>query len=66
MHGWARSIYPADWQDRCSVVTEYLSQLDDDTLAALLKKPWGDIFAVAEKEWPEAFAGWPSAAYDNQ
>jgi hypothetical protein len=66
MQGWARSIHPGDWQDRCSVVTEYLSQLDEETLAALLKKPWPDIFAVAEKEWPEAFAGWPSAVYDNR
>jgi hypothetical protein len=58
MQGWARAIYPGDWQDRCAVVTEYLAQLDEDTATALIKKGWPDVFAAAECEWPEAFAGW--------
>lgn len=58
MQGWARAVYPGDWQDRCAVVTEYLAQLDEDAAAALIKKGWPDVFAVAEREWPEAFAGW--------
>jgi hypothetical protein len=65
MQGWARSIYPTDWQDRCAVVTEYLSQLDEERLADLIRKPWADVFAIAEKEWPEAFAGWKSAVSEN-
>jgi hypothetical protein len=61
MHGWARTLHPNDWQDRCAVVAEYLSQQDEDTFAALIKKGWSDVFALVEKEWPEAFAGWQSA-----
>lgn len=60
MHGWARAIYPNDWPDRCAVVAEYLSQQDADTFAPLIKKDWSEIFAIAEQEWPEAFAGWQS------
>ena len=60
MQGWARALYPRDWQDRCAVVEEYLSQQDQDTSGALLKKPWPDVFAAAERDWPEAFAGWKS------
>ena len=58
MQGWARARYPADCQDRCAVVSEYLSQLDEDSAAALIKKGWPDVFAAAERNWPEAFAGW--------
>ena len=58
LHGWARAVYPADWQDRSAVVSAYLAQLDEDTFAKLIKKEWSEIFAVAESEWPEAFAGW--------
>ena len=58
MQGWARAVYPGDWQDRCAVVAEYLAQLDEDTAAPLIKKGWPDVFAAAEREWPEAFAGW--------
>lgn len=61
MHGWARAIYPNDWQDRCAVVVEYLSQQNEDTSATLIKKGWPEVFAVAEMEWPEAFAGWKTA-----
>ena len=58
MQGWARAVYPGDWQDRCAVFVEYLAQLDEEAVAALLKKGWPDAFAAAEREWPEAFAGW--------
>lgn len=58
MQGWARAVYPADWPDRCAVVTEYLAQLSEDTAMALIKKEWADVFAAAERDWPEAFAGW--------
>jgi len=58
MQGWACAIHPSDWQDRCAVVIEYLAQLGEDAATALLKKPWPDVFAAAEHEGPEAFAGW--------
>ncbi len=58
MQGWARSVYPRDWEDRCAVVIEYFSQLGDDAAAALLKQGWSEMFAAAERDWPEAFAGW--------
>jgi hypothetical protein len=58
MHAWSRAVYPSDWQDRCAVVEEYLAQLNDDAFAKLIKTPWPDIFAAAEQDWPEAFAGW--------
>lgn len=58
MQGWARAVYPGDWQDRSAVVIEYLAQLDEETAAALIKKGWPDVFATAEREWPEAFVGW--------
>jgi len=25
MQGWARAVDPADWQDRCAVLSEYLA-----------------------------------------
>lgn len=58
MQGWARAVYPGDWPDRCSVVTEYLAQLGADEAAALIKQDWPAAFAAAERDWPEAFAGW--------
>ena len=58
MQGWARSIYPRDSHDRCAVVVEYLAQLNEDAAAALIRKGWPDVFAAAERDWPEAFAGW--------
>lgn len=58
MQGWARALYPRDWNDRCAVVAEYLAQLDEATFGALIKKSWPDVFAAAERDWPEAFAGW--------
>lgn len=61
MQTWARSVYLKDWEDRCAVVIEYFSQLDDDTAAALLKRDWPELFAAAERDWPEAFAGWNEA-----
>jgi hypothetical protein len=60
MHGWAPAVYPRDWKDRCAVVVEYLSQLDEETFAALIKKSWPEVFAAAERDWPEAFAEWKS------
>jgi hypothetical protein len=58
MQGWARAVYPQDWQDRCAVVVEYLDQLSADSAAILIKKDWPEIFATAERDWPEAFADW--------
>ena len=58
MQGWARAVYPKDWQDRCAVVDAYLSQQDEDVFAGLIKKGWPEVFAAAERDWPEAFAGW--------
>lgn len=58
MQGWARSVYAGDWADRCAVVVEYLSQLDEEKSATLIKQGWPDVFAAAERDWPEAFAGW--------
>ena len=66
MQGWARVVYPHDWQDRCAVVAEYLSQQDEDTFGALLKKSWPEVFAAAERDWPEAFAGWKSESEPSQ
>lgn len=56
MQGWARAIYPADAQDRCAIVAEYIAQQDDEAAAGLIKRGWPDVFAVAERDWPEAFA----------
>lgn len=56
MQAWARTVYPNNWYGRCSVVTAYLAQLDDDALEKLLLQGWPEIFAIAEREWPEAFA----------
>lgn len=58
MLGWARVVYPGEWHDRCAVVTEYLVQLDEDISAGLIKKGWPEVFAAAERDWPEACAGW--------
>ncbi len=58
MQGWARTVYPVDWPDRCAVVAEYLAQLSEDMAAALIRKEWPAVFAAAERDWPEAFAGW--------
>ena len=66
MQGWARAIYPNDAQDRCAVVAEYLSQQEEETATALIKKGWPDVFAAAERDWPEAFAGWKSEPVENQ
>ncbi len=62
MQGWARAIYTGDWQDRCAVVAEYLSQQDEDTATALIRKGWPEVFATAARDWPEAFAGWESSS----
>lgn len=58
MQGWAKAVYPKEWQDRCAVVAEYIAQLPEEDATAILKKPWPDVFAQAERDWPEAFAGW--------
>lgn len=65
MHGWARAAYPSDWQDRCSVVAEYLSQQDEKTFSTLMMKGWPDVFATAERDWPEAFAGWRNETIES-
>jgi hypothetical protein len=65
MQGWARAVYPGEWHDRCAVVSAYLAQLGDDEAAALLRQGWPDVFATAEREWPEAFAGWKQAKAEN-
>lgn len=66
MQGWAGGIYPRDAHDRCAVVVEYVAQLEADTASALIKKGWPDVFAAAERDWPEAFAGWKQAAAEQQ
>lgn len=66
LQGWARAVYPADWQDRCAVLTEYLSQLDEETCAMLIRKGWPEAFAAAERDWPEAFAGWQQEPEPNE
>jgi len=58
MQGWARAVYPGDWPDRCAVVSEYLAQLSEDAATDLVRKDWPAVFAEAERNWPEAFAGW--------
>ncbi len=58
MQGWARAVHPADANDRCAVVLEYLAQLGEEEVAALVKQDWPAVFAAAERDWPEAFAGW--------
>lgn len=66
MQGWAQAVFKGDWMDRCSVVKEYLSQLDEETCLSLIKKGWPDVFAAAERDWPEAFAGWNNATETAQ
>lgn len=61
MQGWARGKYPKDAPDRCAVVIEYLAQLSDEDAAGLIKQGWEEVFAAAERNWPEAFAGWKQA-----
>lgn len=58
MQGWARGKYPKDAPDRCAVVVEYLAQLSEEGAAALIKQGWPEVFAAAERDWPEAFSGW--------
>lgn len=58
MQGWAKTVYPKDWEDRCAVVAEYLAQASEDEVATLIKQGWPEVFAAAERDWPEAFAGW--------
>jgi len=58
MQAWARTVYPNNWHGRCAVVTAYLAQLDEEKLDKLLLNGWPEIFAEAEREWPEAFAEW--------
>lgn len=65
MQGWARTVYPGNWQDRSAVVTEYLAQLGEDAVEALLRKDWPEVFSTAERDWPEAFAGWKEEAGDQ-
>ncbi len=62
MHAWARSVYPDDWPDRCAVVVEYLAHLDEPIVADWIRRGWPELFATAEREWPEAFAGWQQTA----
>lgn len=66
MQGWARAVYPHDWQDRCAVVAEYCAQLDDEAGAKLLRQGWPDVFGAVERDWPEAFAGWKNVADESQ
>jgi hypothetical protein len=58
LHGWAKAVYPNDWPDRCAVITEYLAQLDPEAAATLVRAEWAAVLAAAERDWPEAFAGW--------
>lgn len=65
MQGWARSVHPRDWQDRTAVVVEYLAQQSEAAAADLIRKGWSDVFAAAERDWPEAFAGWKQESADQ-
>ena len=65
MQAWARAVYPSNWHGRCAVVSAYLAQLDADALDPLLLKGWPEIFATAEREWPEAFAEWRPPSDDT-
>jgi hypothetical protein len=58
MQGWARQVYSTDHADRCAVVAEYLGQIDEQIAARLIREGWPEVFAAAERDWPEAFAGW--------
>lgn len=66
MQGWASALYPNNWRDRCAVVTEYLNQLDEDTATELISKGWAEVFAAAERDWPEAFALWKREPDENR
>ncbi|MCM2273590.1 MAG: hypothetical protein NDI75_02155 [Candidatus Didemnitutus sp.] len=55
LQGWARSVYPHDAHDRCAIVQAYLAQLDAELVADLVRQGWRDVFAAAERDWPEAF-----------
>lgn len=66
MQGWARAVYPEDWQDRTAVVAEYLSQQDEKTVATLVSQGWPETFAAAERDWPEAFADWKVEQVEGQ
>lgn len=56
MHGWARGMHPYEWHTRCAIVTEYLSQRDEEEVTALIEKGWPEVFEIVEKSSPEAFA----------
>ena len=63
LHGWARAMYPDQWHDRSAIVIAYLAQQEPEAVAALLRKGWAEVFATAERDWPEAFGALtPSAA----
>lgn len=57
MREYAKSTYRQHAEDRCAVVTEYLAQLDAEDLERLIKQGLPAMFAAAEREWPESFAG---------
>lgn len=63
LQGWARSVHPGSWHDRCAIVSKYLAQHDEPVALALIEKGWPAVFDLVEREWPEAFAEWnePSA-----
>lgn len=46
-------------------MAEYPSQQDEDTAAILIKMGWPDVFAAAERDWPEAFDGWKIEPVEN-
>lgn len=62
MQTWAREHHPADWEDRCSVIIQYLDQLPADDCEWLIKKGWPEVFSAAERDWPEAFDAWETDA----
>ena len=55
LQGWAKSVYPQDWNDRCAAISQYVLQLDYDSAESLINQGWATVAAEAEREWPEAF-----------
>ena len=62
MQAWARNVFPGNWHPRCAAVSTFLAELSEDEREELLRQSWAEVFATAERERPEAFAQWQTAA----